>query len=148
MLCAMAERAPIVMPIEPRLEKPATTLLILPDLANSFEDLMYLQEAESQKLEEDGSQLVIQLLAFHPLAIFGEMPNDAADLSMQSPYPILHLLRDSDVSAAEEQWERQHAPAIAPSIQERNAAMLRGMGYEAAAAESRASWSHDELDPT
>jgi hypothetical protein len=129
-------------------ESPATTLLILPDLADSFEDLMYLQEAESQKLEEeDGSQPVIQLLAFHPLAEFGEMPNDAADLSMQSPYPILHLLRDSDVGAAEEQWERQHAPAVAPSIQERNAAMLRGMGYEAAAAESRASWGSDVSNP-
>ena len=110
-------------------------------------DLMYLQEAESQKLEaDDTSQPIIQLLAFHPLAEFGELPDDAADLSMRSPYPILHLLRDSDVSAAEEQWEQQHAPGVAPSIQERNAALLRGMGYEVAAAEAHASWNDGDLN--
>ena len=129
------------------MDEPATTLLVLPKLIDSFEDLMYLQEAESQKLEaDDTSQPIIQLLAFHPLAEFGELPDDAADLSMRSPYPILHLLRDSDVSAAEEQWEQQHAPGVAPSIQERNAALLRGMGYEVAAAEARASWNDGDLN--
>ena len=120
--------------------KPATTLVILPDFSSSFEDLMLLQEIESAKLDADESAAMIQLLAFHPLAEFSDIPNDPADLSMRSPYPILHLLRDSDVQAAEDIWEQQHAPGAAPGIQERNAALLRGIGFEAAAAEARSSW--------
>ena len=72
-------------------------------------------------------------------AEFGDCDNDAADLSMQSPLPMLHLLRDVDVQAAEERWAQLHAPDSPPSIQERNAAYLRGLGYDKARTLSRAS---------
>ena len=118
-------------------QKPATTLLVLPDF-HDFADLMHLQEIESMKLdaESDASgAAAIQLLAFHPRAEFGDDARDPADLSMRSPHPMLHLLRDADVEAAEESWARMHAPSEPPGIQERNAALLRGLGFEAAAAE-------------
>ena len=53
---------------------------------------------------------------------------------MRSPHPLLHLLRDADVEAAEMFWAARHAPDEPPGIQERNAAYLRGMGWSAAAA--------------
>ena len=55
---------------------------------------------------------------------------DAFDFSTRSPVPMLHLLRQADVDAGEEQW---FAGGGLP-IQERNAAYLRGIGYEQAAA--------------
>ena len=61
-----------------------------------------------------------KVLAFHPEAEF-ELEGDPADVSMQSPFPMLHLLRDADVVAAERTWEDLHAPAAAPSPPERPA---------------------------
>ena len=71
------------------------------------------------------------MLAFHPEAEF-ELEGDPADVSMQSPFPMLHLLRDADVAAAEQTWAERHAPNEPPSIQERNAAFFRGLGLEGA----------------
>ena len=116
--------------------EPATTLIVLPKFLE-FSDLMFLQEREASKLEAQASGDAdpdIQLLAFHPRAQFGESFEDPADLALRSPYPVLHLLRDADVLAAEASWMSMHAPNTAPGIQERNAALLRGIGYEAAAA--------------
>jgi hypothetical protein len=112
--------------------EPATTLLILPSFAD-FADLIEFQGEMEVLAAADDTALPIQLLAFHPDATFSDNPADAADFSMRSPYPMLHLLRDSDVVEAEEQWASQHAPAEPPSIQDRNAAFLRGLGYDAVA---------------
>jgi len=109
---------------------PATTLVVLPRIGD-FEDLMDLQVRAEAMANEDEAASAVQFLAFHPQAEFGE--HDAADFSMRSPLPMLHLLRDDDVVAAEEEWEQQHAPGPTPGIQERNAALLRGMGYTAVA---------------
>jgi hypothetical protein len=114
---------------------PATTLLLLPAF-DAFEDLMSFQ-AEMEVCHAGAPE--VQLLAFHPAATFGESAHDPADLSMRSPHPMLHLLRDSDVEAAEGSWLEQHAPAPAPSIQERNAALLRGIGYASASAQAAAA---------
>lgn len=119
-------------------DSPATTLIVLPDY-EAFADLMHLQEQETLRLEAQAAEPPVQLIAFHPDAAFGEMEDDPADLSMRSPYPMLHLLRNTDVEAAEEEWIRQHAPADAPSIQEKNAAYLRGLGFEAAEALRKAA---------
>ena len=116
----------------------ATTLIVLPELAD-FADLMHWQERETERLEAAHPDPPVQLIAFHPDAAFGEMDDDPADLSMRSPLPMLHLLRNSDVEAAEEQWSKQHTPAEAPSIQEKNAAFLRGLGFEAAEALRKAA---------
>jgi len=119
-LCSVAEN------------EPATTLVVLPALVH-FADLMELQEwTEERAFEAFGG--AIQLLAFHPDAEFGDAPRDPADWAMRSPHPMLHLLRDADVMNSEEQWRAQHAPDEPPGIQERNAAYLRGLGWQKAAA--------------
>ena len=107
--------------------QPATTLVCLP-LFGEFEQLMEFQEAAEAHISR-ADAAAIQLLAFHPLAEF-ETPEDPADLSLRSPHPLIHLLRDADVVAAEEQWMQAHGEP--PSIQERNAAYLRGLGWPVA----------------
>lgn len=115
--------------IDPK--RPATTLIVLPALTDSFEDLMELQEAAEARLHNEPTAAAIQLLAFHPAAEF-ETANDPADVALRSPHPIIHLLRDADVIAAEDQWAASHAPEAPPGIQARNAAYLRGLGFRAA----------------
>jgi hypothetical protein len=110
--------------------EPATTLVVLPAF-DEFEDLMELQAVSEERVDDDGA--VIQLLVFHPLTEF-DTPHDPADLSLRSPHPMLHLLRDDDVLASEAQWTAAHAPATAPGVQERNAAYLRGLGWDKATA--------------
>ena len=128
--------------------KAATTLVLLPgDEFAAFADLMVLQPDVQELADELGAD--VQVLPFHPLATYsaagedeegeddeGEDEDalaahlDAFDFSTRSPVPMLHLLRQADVDAGEEQWFAQGGLPI----QERNAAYLRGMGYEQAAA--------------
>jgi hypothetical protein len=50
---------------------------------------------------------------------------DPADYTGRSPHPVLHLLRQSDVDAADESWFDK---GPGDDIRARNAALLRGMG--------------------
>ena len=118
-------------------DKAATTLVVLPRL-QSFEALVQFRDASEGIAESDVQAARVQMLAFHPDAAFGYDDDDPADWSMRSPFPMLHLLRDSDVEAADKLWAAQHAPNDPPGIQERNAAYLRGLGHEAAASAARA----------
>ena len=61
-------------------------------------------------------------------AFFSDNKTDAvdpADFTGRSPHPVLHLLRQSDVDAADESWF-DRGPG--DDIRARNAALLRGMG--------------------
>ena len=139
--------------------KAATTLVLLPgEEFAEFAGLMILQPDVQQLADEMGAD--VQILPFHPLATYGAAGEDddgdeeeeeeveveveveveeeeaqaaqldAFDFSTRSPVPMLHLLRQADVDAGEEQWFSQGGLPI----QERNAAYLRGIGYEQAAA--------------
>ena len=52
---------------------------------------------------------------------------DPADFTGRSPHPVLHLLRQSDVESADDQWYN-NGPG--DDIRAKNAAMLRGMGED------------------
>jgi hypothetical protein len=47
------------------------------------------------------------LLTFHPDSTYSDAPNDPSEYSLRSPYPVVHLLRGSDVGLAEEECEAQ-----------------------------------------
>ena len=65
----------------------------------------------------------VQVVPFHPAATYSEAPGlDAADFATRSPVPLLHLLRQSDVEAAEA------AHPDSGGIATQNAARLRGEG--------------------
>ena len=113
----------------------ATTLVLLPgDEFGGFEALMELQPDVQDLADELGGPggAGVQVLPFHPQATYAEEDelHDAFDFTTRSPVPMLHLLREADVHAAEDSW---HARGGSP-IQERNAAYMRGLGYDTAAA--------------
>lgn len=114
----------------------ATTLIILTGATfASFESLMsYLPDAQAlADATQAGEDDAVQLLPFHPDASYSEDGvHDPADFSTRSPLPLLHLLREADVAKAEEAWVA--GAEGANTIQERNAAYLRGLGYERARA--------------
>jgi len=107
-------------------EQSETTLLIHPWALRDFgeyNDFLGVAEALLERLGMDG---VLQLASFHPDYCFaGESADDLANLSNRSPYPMLHLLRESSVSAVLD------AGADTEAIVNRNIELLRGLSPEA-----------------
>ena len=99
-----------------------TTLLIHPSALADFLDYNdFLSDVDDKliELELDGE---LQVASFHPDYCFADAaPADAANFTNRSPYPMLHLLRESSVSRAVQSFPD------AASIYERNIATLRGL---------------------
>jgi len=83
--------------MEPQVRE--TTLLVVPNLLNSFDDYMlYLQQAQ-WLLQRAGLEGTIQIASFHPQYQFdGTVPSDKENLTNCSPYPILHLIREDSLA--------------------------------------------------
>jgi hypothetical protein len=81
--------------------KTETTLLIHPLVLGDFleyNDFLELADALVEELELDGQ---LQVASFHPQYQFAETePDDVTNCSNRSPYPTLHLLRESSVERA------------------------------------------------
>ena len=78
-----------------------TTLLIHPQVLGDFldyNDFLELADALVEDMELDG---VLQVASFHPQYQFAETEaDDIENCSNRSPYPTLHLLRESSVERA------------------------------------------------
>ena len=102
-----------------------TTLLIHPQALNDFIDyLRFLKHADIAitKLGQEGS---LQIASFHPAYEFaGSAPDDIANFTNRSPYPMLHLLREASIDRA------VAAFPDAATIYERNIDTLRRLGHE------------------
>lgn len=103
-----------------------TTLLIHPHVLDDFadyNDFLDLADGLLERLMLDG---VLQIASFHPDYRFADSPpDDAAHCTNRSPYPTLHLLRESSIEAA---VANHPGPG---AIYERNIRTLREMGREA-----------------
>lgn len=81
--------------------KTETTLLIHPRVLGDFpeyNDFLELADALVEELDLDG---LLQVASFHPQYQFAETePDDVTNCSNRSPYPTLHLLRESSVERA------------------------------------------------
>lgn len=129
------------------LDAPATTLFALPGaLAADWHDYMALHErAEREGRSVSGAPQLrashllrrasadpscaaeaVQLVPFHPDALYSETERDAAEFATRSPLPIIHLLRYADIRRAEAEWE-------GGDIASANADRLRGLGVAALA---------------
>lgn len=77
-------------------EEIATILLVFPDALPSFDSYLdFLDEAQAL-LSAAGLEELVQLASFHPRYQFeGEDPDAPGNFSNRSPYPVLHLLRES-----------------------------------------------------
>lgn len=77
-------------------EEIATILLVFPRAFASFDDYLdFLDEAQALR-SAAGLDELIQLASFHPQYQFeGEAPDSPGNYSNRSPYPLIHLLRES-----------------------------------------------------
>lgn len=105
-------------------EQVETTLLIHPRVLNDFleyNDFLAVAEAAVSELDLDGE---IQVASFHPDYQFADSPgDDIVNYSNRSPFPTLHLLRESSVARA------VAAFPDAASIYQRNIDTLRALGH-------------------
>jgi ATP-dependent RNA helicase DbpA len=105
-------------------EQVETTLLVLPRVLADFRDYNDFLERADDALEELGLSGTLQIASFHPDYQFADSdPDDAANCSNRSPYPILHLLREASVSRAVETFPD------AAQIFEKNVRTLRALGH-------------------
>lgn len=100
-----------------------TTLLMAPRCLGDFLDFNdFLDEADAL-LQELGLQGVLQIASFHPQYQFaGTLPDDITNYSNRTPYPTLHLLRETSIDRAVEAFPE------AETIYERNMQRLRELG--------------------
>lgn len=102
-----------------------TALLICPDAFAGFEDYLDLVDLAERLLALQGYEGIYQLASFHPDYLFADADrDDAANYTNRSPYPMLHLLRESSIERA-----LQHYPA-AEAIPERNMETARRIGLQ------------------
>lgn len=100
-----------------------TSLLILPQDFASFDAFLDLLEMANALLVEQGYRGVYQLASFHPDYCFADAPaNDPANYTNRSPFPLLHLIRESSIERAVANYPQ---PALIP---ERNMALAREKG--------------------
>ncbi len=103
--------------------QPETTLLAFPDTASDFEGLLDVAATVEDILAQAGGAELLQVITFHPDYRFeGEDPDDPGVWTNRSPVPLLHLLREDEVSRAVD----QHPDTL--GIPERNVRVLRELG--------------------
>jgi len=78
-----------------------TSLLIFPQGVDDFDDYLDLLAISNELLEKQGFEDNYQIASFHPDYCFaGVDKNDASNYTNRSPYPMLHILRESSVEKA------------------------------------------------
>lgn len=78
-----------------------TALLICPEGFSDFEEYLDLVDLAERLCAMQGYEGVYQLASFHPGYCFaGAAVDDPANYTNRSPYPMLHLLRESGIERA------------------------------------------------
>ena len=102
-----------------------TTLLIHPGVLDEFLDYTWFLPLAEKILKDLGLVGELQIAHFHPRFQFGDCDvDDIENYTNRSPYPTLHLIRESSIDRA------VAAFPDAAEIFERNIDTLRGMGHE------------------
>jgi hypothetical protein len=101
-----------------------TTLLIHPQALTDFLDYNDFLDVADAAVEELGLGGQIQIASFHPHYQFADSgPDDIENYTNRSPFPILHLLRESSIDRAVAAFPE------AADIYEKNMETLRGLGF-------------------
>jgi len=104
-------------------EKIETTLLIHPQVLQDFLEYNDFLEIADAVVDENDLTGVIQIASFHPEYQFADSNADDIDnYTNRSPYPTLHLLRESSIDRAVDSFPEANA------IFERNIATMRDLG--------------------
>lgn len=100
-----------------------TTLLVHPGVLADFLDYNDFLDAADAELVANGLEGEIQIASFHPAYCFADSePEDVGNFTNRSPYPMLHLLRESSVERAVGSLDDPEA------VYRRNIEVLRGLG--------------------
>lgn len=106
-----------------------TTLLIHPQMFSNFPDFNDFLEIAEATVQAVGLEGEIQVASFHPDYQFADAAADAIEnCTNRSPFPTLHLLRESSIDRAIE------AVDDTDEIYRRNIETLRALGWEGWAA--------------
>ena len=82
-------------------EQLETTLLIIPKMLTEFDEYNQFLDLIDDLLLQFNWQGIFQTASFHPRYCFADAsPDDRENLTNQSPYPILHILREDSVEKA------------------------------------------------
>ncbi len=101
----------------------ATTLFVLPEGYENFDDYLDLLALSEALLEDLGFSGTLQIASFHPDYQFeGTSPSDVSNWTNRAPFPILHLLQEASVSKAVD------AHSDPESIPENNIRALEQLG--------------------
>lgn len=102
-----------------------TTLLIYTKAFVDFDEYLDFLEIAERLLEVEDYEGIYQLASFHPNYCFeGSTENDAANYTNRSPYPMLHLLRESSLEKALETYQNPE------NIPENNIKLTRELGLQ------------------
>ncbi|MDP5028944.1 DUF1415 domain-containing protein [Paraglaciecola sp.] len=77
-----------------------TTLIIYDNAFGKFDDYLDLLELATSLVEQSAYRGIYQVASFHPEYCFeGEELSDPANFTNRSPFPMLHLLRESSLES-------------------------------------------------
>ena len=100
-----------------------TSLLIHPQVLTNFRDYNEFLDEADDALRDLGFEGELQIASFHPQYQFADSaPDDIENYTNRSPYPMLHLLRETSVTRAVQTY-----PGVL-DIADRNRATLRNLG--------------------
>lgn len=102
-----------------------TSLLIHPGVFGDFLQFNEFLDPAEALVRGLGLEGVLQIASFHPDFRFADAPaDDVSHCTNRSPYPVLHLLREDDISRAVDALDDPDA------IYRRNIATLRRLGHD------------------
>ncbi len=100
-----------------------TSLIVLDALGEEFFDYLALLDACQRDLKSASYEGIYQLASFHPHYLFeGEASDSTSHYTNRSPFPIIHIIRESSIDAALESMSRPEA------IPERNVKHAKILG--------------------
>ena len=102
-----------------------TVLLIFSKGFKKFDDYLELLALAEKLLKKEKYEGVYQLASFHPNYVFaGAPPDDPANYTNRSVYPMLHLLREDTIEQALKHYPHPE------KIPDRNIAFARNKGID------------------
>ncbi len=118
----LAEELVLLRDADP--EQIDTTLIVHPDVLTDFLDYNDFLDNADAAVEALDLQGVLQVASFHPQYRFADAaPDDIGNFTNRSPFPTLHLLRESSVDRAVEAFPDPD------EIVERNLRTLDALGH-------------------
>lgn len=105
----------------------ATVLIGVPNALSDFDAFLEYAAVIDDLIDELGLRGKVQLASFHPNYQFADSTpeTEEEDYTNRAPIPLLHLLREVEVSRALEQY-----PGDPDAIWRRNKAVMREMGKQ------------------